>query len=205
MESRKTGDFEFKLGKFGLVLFTFAVSLLLLFSFIFGVIVGKNIESYPEKIVRGIPNTIKKKITRGKEPVPEIKEQEKVAKTPEEEKKKDEFKLTFYDTLTDKAKTGKVKTGEVTTGEVKTGEITKYIYTIQVASFKERDKTEALAARLKKMKLSPAIDKIKLTSSGTWFRVKLEGFTSYDEAKKKSKFVESKIRGLKCLIIKNKK
>jgi len=198
MESRKTGDFEFKLGKFGLILFTFAVSLLLLFSFLFGVIVGKNIESYPEKIVRGIPNTIKKKITREKEPVPEIKEQKKVAKRPEEEKKKDEFKLTFYDTLTDKAKTGKTKTRKAKTGAVK-----KYIYTIQVASFKEREKTEALASRLKKMKLSPAIDKIKLASSGTWFRVKLEGFPSYDEAKKKSKLVESRIRGLKCLIIKN--
>ncbi len=188
MESRKTGDFEFKLGKFGLVLFTLAVSLLLLFSFIFGVIVGKNIESYPEKIVRGIPNTIKKKITREKEPVPEIKEQKKTAQRPGEEKKKDEFKLTFYDTLTDKAKTGTVE---------------KYIYTIQVASFREREKTEALASRLRKMKLSPTIDKIKLASSGTWFRVKLGDFPSYDAAKKKSKFVESRIRGLKCLIIKN--
>jgi len=195
MESRKTGDFEFKLGKFGLILFTFAVSLLLLFSFIFGVIVGKNIESYPEKIVRGIPNTIKEKIARGKGPVPEIKEEEKEKKKPKEEKKKDEFKLTFYDTLTDKAKTG----------EAKTGEVKKYIYTIQVASFKERMKTEALASRLKKMKLSPVIDKIKLASSGTWFRVKLEGFPSYDEAEKKSKFVEGRIRGLKCLIIKNTK
>lgn len=190
MESRKTGDFEFKLGKFGLILFTFAVSLLLLFSFIFGVIVGKNIESYPEKIVRGIPNTIKEKIARGKGPVPEIKEEEKEKKKPKEEKKKDEFKLTFYDTLTDKAKTGEAK---------------KYIYTIQVASFKERVKTEALASRLTKLKLSPVIDKIKLASSGTWFRVKLEGFPSYDEAEKKSKFVEGRIRGLKCLIIKNKK
>lgn len=200
MESRKTGDFEFKLGKFGLVLFTLAVSLLLLFSFIFGVIVGKNIESYPEKIVRGIPNIIKKKITRGKEPVPEIKEQKKAAQRPGEEKKKDEFKLTFYDTLTDKTKTEKIKTEKA-----KTGAVEKYIYTIQVASFREREKTEALASRLKKMKLSPTIDKIKLASRGTWFRVKLEGFPSYDAAKKKSKFVESKIRGLKCLIIKNKK
>ncbi len=197
MKSRKTGDFEFKLGKFGLILFTFAVSLLLLSSFIFGVIVGKNIDSYPEKIV-GIPNTIKGKITREKEPVPEIKEQKKeqAAKGPKDEKKKDDFKLTFYDTLTEKTKTTKT---------TKTGEVGRYVYTIQVASFKEQKKTEALAARLKKLRLSPLIDKIVLTSSGTWFRVKLEGFPSYDAAKKKSKFVESKVRGLKCLIVKNKK
>lgn len=199
MESRRTGDFEFKLGKFGLILFTFAVSLLLLASFIFGVIVGKNIDSYPEKIARGIPETIKNTITPGTaETAPKrIEDQgERKAEKPKSEKKGDEFNLTFYDTLTDKAK----KTPQTTQGM--TGE---YVYTIQVASFRERVKTEALASRLKKLKLSPVIDKVSLTSSGTWYRVKLEGFPSHDEAKKKSQFMERRIRGLKCLIIKNKR
>ena len=35
MSPQKTGDFEFKLGRFGLMVFTFGISLLLLFSFIF--------------------------------------------------------------------------------------------------------------------------------------------------------------------------
>lgn len=198
MESRKKGDFEFKLGKFGLVLFTFSLSLLMLFSFIFGVIVGKNIDSYPEKIVKGIPRTIKDKIALGEKPAPESKEEGKGSKTPPAEKKKDEFKLTFYDSLTDKTK-------KTETGKAETEQSQKYIYTIQVASFKELEKTKALADRLRKVKLSPVIDKIELSSNGTWFRVKLEGFPSYDEAKEKSKFLESRIRGLKCLIIKNTK
>ena len=51
MSSRKVRDSEFRLGKLGLILFVFVTSLFLLSAFIFGVIVGKNIESYPEKIV----------------------------------------------------------------------------------------------------------------------------------------------------------
>jgi len=198
MESRKSSDFEFKLGRFGLILFTFSMSLLLLFSFIFGVIVGKNIESYPEKIVRGIPNIVKEKITAGKESIAEIVEEEKEVKRPEKEK--DELKLTFYETLTEKTKKARVETDK-TKPEIDT----RYVYTIQVASFRELEKTEALASRLKKFKFSPLIDKVHLASSGTWFRIKLEGFPSYEEAKKNAKLLESKIRGLKCLIIKNEK
>ena len=200
MQSRKSSDFEFKLGRFGLILFTFAVSLLLLFSFIFGVIVGKNIESYPEKIVRGIPNIVKEKITAGKESVAEIVEQEKEVKEPEEEKEKDELKLTFYNTLTEKTKAGRTETGKTKPEMDK-----RYVYTVQVASFRELEKTEALASRLKKLKFSPLIDKVHLASSGTWFRIKLDGFPSHEEAKKNVKLLESKIRGLKCLIIKNEK
>jgi len=211
MESRRTGDFEFKLGKFGLILFTFAVSLLLVASFIFGVIVGKNIDSYPQKIAKGIPNTIKKTITSGMaDTVPDdTKETEAgITARTEHEKKKDEFNLTFYDTLTDKTKkpaqvkrTVKAKR----TTQTKTGDIGRYVYTVQIASFKERDKTEALALRLKKLKLSPVIDTVSLTASGTWFRVKLEEFPSYDAAKQKAQFLEKRIRGIKCLIIKNKR
>ena len=174
------------------------MSLLLLFSFIFGVIVGKNIESYPEKIVRGIPNIVKEKITAGKESIAEIVEEEKEVKRPEKEK--DELKLTFYETLTEKTKKARVETDK-TKPEIDT----RYVYTIQVASFRELEKTEALASRLKKFKFSPLIDKVHLASSGTWFRIKLEGFPSYEEAKKNAKLLESKIRGLKCLIIKNEK
>jgi len=199
MESRRTGDFEFKLGKFGLILFTFAVSLLLVASFIFGVIVGKNIDSYPQKIAKGIPNTIKKTITSGMaDTVPDdTKETEAgITARTEHEKKKDEFNLTFYDTLTDKTKRA---------AQTKPGETHQYVYTVQVASFKERDKTEALASRLKKLKLSPVIDTVTLTESGTWFRVKLEGFPSHDAAKKQAQFMEKRIRGITCLIIKNKR
>ena len=186
MESPKKGDFEFKFGKFGLALFTVSLSLLMLVSFMFGVMVGKNIESYPEKIARGIPQKIKNTIIPGAQATPESKEPEESRN----EKGKDEFKLTFYDTLK---------------GEIQRGEFEKEVYTIQVASFKDFDKTKALADRLKKLNFSPEIDKVVLASNGTWFRVKVDGFPSYDAAKQKAKFLESRIRGLKCIIIKNTK
>jgi hypothetical protein len=186
MKSRKKGDFEFTLGKFGLTLFTVSLSLLILFSFMFGVMVGKNIDSYPEKIARGLPQKIKDIIIPGAQSTPKKKDSERSRNG----KESDEFKLTFYDTLTD---------------EIQREEVQKDVYTIQVASFRDFEKTKALADRLKKMNFSPEIDKLVSASNGIWFRVKLEGFSNYDKAKKESKFLESKIRGLKCLIIKNTK
>ena len=60
---QKNGTFEFRLGKFGLVFLTLVIALLLLFFFVCGVIVGKNIESYPRKVA-DMPGTIKDKFVK---------------------------------------------------------------------------------------------------------------------------------------------
>lgn len=194
MSPQKTRDFEFKLGKFGLIFFTFGISLLLLFSFIFGVIVGKHIESYPEKIAKGIPSAIKQTITQKEKEETGIKE------------KKEEFKLTFYDTLPKKSEEqeeSQPKASE-TPPKIQEKPDVKGQYLIQVASFKDKGKMEKLRAKLANMGYTPRIDKITLSSSGTWFRVRIEGFSTVDEAKRISKSLEKKIRGLKCLVKKYK-
>jgi len=202
MPSQKSGDFEFKLGKFGLMVFTFGISLLLLFSFIFGVIVGKHIESYPEKIARGIPKAIKEKITKKADETMELKTGEK-----------EEFELTFYDTLpkkseekvlkeeTEKKPAPKVLAKPPTTEKT----APKEGYLIQVASFKDKGRMEKLKKRLSTMGYTPRVDKISLSSSGKWFRVKLEGFDTFDEAATAATSIEKNIGGLKCLVTKYKK
>ena len=182
MSSRKIKNFEFKLGKLGLSLFIFGISFFLLVAFIFGVIVGQNIESYPEKIARGIPGITKRKITE--KPV----DAGKIAK-----KKESDFKLTFYDTLTRKRKESRK--------EKEKKHSIKGRYMIQIASFKDRKKAEMLHKKLLNMGYEPMVDMIYLNSKGRWFRVRLKGFETHKDAKKVAAILEKKIKWLSCLIV----
>ena len=194
---RKDEAFEFKLSRFGLFFFTIILALFLLFSFICGVIVGKNIESYPEKIARGIPSAIKEKIVKGRD-IP--------ADTGENE---DDFEFTFYDTLKGNRKDikGTFAGGEGVEPPEKynqSGEKqTDNRYMIQIASFKDKSRTDALKAKLSDMGYSPKVDEVILRSSGRWFRVKLQGFATYDDARRVASLLEKKVRGIKCLVISN--
>lgn len=67
MTSRNLKNFEFRLGRQGILLFAVGMSLLLFFVFIFGVMVGLHIDAYPEKIARGIPQIIRKQLEHSPE------------------------------------------------------------------------------------------------------------------------------------------
>jgi cell division protein FtsN len=54
-------NFEFRLGRQGILLFVACMSLMLFLVFIIGVMVGMHIDAYPEKIARSIPQMILKK------------------------------------------------------------------------------------------------------------------------------------------------
>jgi cell division protein FtsN len=207
MSSGNARDFEFKLGKLGLLLFTFGIALLLLFSFLFGVMVGKNIETYPEKIAKGIPKAIKEKIVEKSSDV--ISHTSKEDRSKDIEKEKDDFKLTFYDTLTKKDKNFKHDMPKEVIHPKKKREIKKTSvkgqYLIQVASFKDKKKVERLQRKLSDMGYSPRVDETKLSSSGKWFRLRLEGYSTSREARQVSASLEKKIRGLKCLVMRQKK
>ncbi|MBI4634481.1 MAG: SPOR domain-containing protein [Deltaproteobacteria bacterium] len=104
MASKNTRNFEFKLKKQGLVLFILGMSFLLFCVFLFGVMVGKHIEAYPEMVSRGIPDMIRKKLSFKKE-----KAETEVALRDESgdsgEMDDEEFDLTFYETLAKKKTT----------------------------------------------------------------------------------------------------
>jgi cell division protein FtsN len=211
MSSQNSRDFEFKLGKLGLVLFTFGIALLLLSSFMFGVMVGKNIESYPEKIAKGIPQAIKETVVDAPhEAISKIIKEDEIKASGEAENKeqKDNFKVTFFDKLTEKEKqTPRDLPGEVTSSKSKneTRLSSKNKYMIQLASFRDKTKMEALRKKLSTMGYTPRIDEINLVSKGTWYRVILDGFSNTDEARKIKTLLEKNIRGLKCIIVRQRK
>jgi cell division septation protein DedD len=102
MASKNSRNFEFKLGKQALVAFILGMSLLLFGVFLFGVMVGKHIDAYPEIIARGIPDMIREKLGFGKG-----KGQAELALQGEDtgDVEEGEFDLTFYDTLAKKRTT----------------------------------------------------------------------------------------------------
>ena len=214
--AQKTGEFEFKLGRSGLVFFTFVIALVLLFSFVCGVMVGKNIESYPEKIARGIPNAIRKTITERVETGPDRTDGNAVASdesprdpAPDTVQKEEQVEFTFYDTL----KKPEESAGQETFTPRKAPSLAPAsspernqadgLYTVQVASFRDKAMTETLGERLSHLGYAPRVDEINLQSSGRWFRLKLPGFATYDEARTAASRVEGEVKGIKCLIIKN--
>ncbi len=64
MAVKNPKNFEFKLGKQGLAVFVAGMSFLLLMVFVLGVMVGVNIDAYPEKIARGLPDIIRRQLHR---------------------------------------------------------------------------------------------------------------------------------------------
>lgn len=104
MMTKNTRRFELKLGRLGLLLFLLGMSGLLFGVFLLGVTVGKDIDTYPEKIARFLPDRIKTMISRfsqdATEPAAAMRDDLK------QEKPEPDMGLTFYDTL------GKRKAGQ---------------------------------------------------------------------------------------------
>lgn len=89
MLPHKIKDFELRLGKLGLIIFILGMSVALLVVFVFGVKVGKDVDSYPGKIVGIIPGLKGKVLSRPAETEGKSAGAEA----------KDAFKLGFYDAL----------------------------------------------------------------------------------------------------------
>lgn len=98
MASRNVKNFEFKLGKLGLLIFTCGMALLVFAVFLFGVKVGKDMDSFPERYSPRIPDMIKGWL-------PWTKGERRVAAKDTGSKPASQdgpFDLTFYDTLSKK-------------------------------------------------------------------------------------------------------
>ena len=198
-------DFELKLGKLGVVLFTLGISCLLLASFIFGVMVGVNIESAPEDIANSIPRLIKQRIARAPEgePAKPGEGQEEARKTLKGEK--DEFKLSYFDTLTKKSDAAKPSvelkgTKEPPPATAGKAPAAKGKFILQVASLQDRAKAEELRGTLIQMGYDPFVDVADLPGKGKWYRVKLRGFETREDARRVGAEIERKIKGLQCLV-----
>jgi len=109
MAIKNIRSFEFKLGKLGLILLIAGMGGLVFVAFVLGINVGKEIDTYPDKIVRGIPRLIAEGVAhvfpKGKSDG-DSKGQDKAS-----------LDLTFYDTLTKKGNADRELIGQEKKGE----------------------------------------------------------------------------------------
>jgi cell division septation protein DedD len=104
MAIKNIRSFEFKLGKLGLTLMIAGMGVLVFGAFVLGVTVGKDIDTYPERIIKGILRMI----TEGIAYVFPKAKSDGDGKAPD----KAALDLTFYDTLTKKGSTAPGMIGE---------------------------------------------------------------------------------------------
>jgi hypothetical protein len=207
MRPQRMKEFEFRLGKLGLVLFVIGISFLLFLTFVTGVMVGVNMEGNPDQISQGIPGIIKQKVGRSQP-----------GETGEEGKKggaadKGDFKLTFFDTLSKgkgagsadatqpKAKKEESKREEKEPEPSRPALASAGKYVIQVASLQDKKKAEDLRDRLSSIGYAPYIDSAELSERGRWYRVKLKGFETKEQAQKVVDGLQAKVKGLNCMIL----
>lgn len=200
MPIKKARHFELRLGRLGVTLFTLGVSCLLLVAFVLGVMVGKNIETYPGKITGAIPGLIREKIA--KTPV-----EPGVAAGPVSAREaagggKEDLKLTFYDTLegkkTSEAVGEKALIKEKPAPQESPPAKDKYI--VRVASLKDEKKAQSLQKKLSDLGYPSTLDITELEARGKFYRVSLEGFETKDEAQKVVDLLYEKAK-LKCMVV----
>lgn len=203
--------FELKLGRIGLILFLLGMSGLLFGVFLLGVTVGKNIDTYPEKIARFLPDRIKALTSRlskdATEPVVVMRDDLKQEK-PEPER------MTLQKAPTDAIKEKPLPhaTRQVdpkSTGTVpavpkeqpikeKTAEHGKFM--VQVVSYQQKSKAEALVSKITAMGYAARAEVTELPDKGKWFRVVMGEFSSRPEAQAAVDAVSKKSKGLNCVI-----
>ena len=213
MRPQRMKEFEFRLGKLGLILFVIGISFLLFLSFVTGVMVGVNMESNPDQVAEGIPGILKQKIGRATPYDP--KEEQKTAGAESKKATADKGNyFTFFDTLSKgkgpgaadstpspKAKTEEKRQEETTTDETRTAAASVGKFVIQVISLQDKKKAEDLRSRLNSMGYASYIDSAELGDRGRWYRVKLKGFETKEQAQKVADGLQEKMQGLQCLIL----
>ncbi len=202
MTSKNVRVFELKLGKRALILFIVGMSCLLFVVFLFGVKVGKNIDTYPEKYSHGFRGMMMEKLgwssnraetavsagetvtetakAEGGEIVPEEKKVPVAAAAPSDEKKP--------------------SVPAATQAEIKSP-TKQEKYQIQVGSFKEKEKADQLSKKLTGLGFSPRVAEIQVPKKGRWMRITLVGFESREDAQKAADRVAGKIKGLNCVVL----
>ncbi len=176
--------------------------------FVLGVMVGIHLERERVRISQSTPP----QIGIGKEGGPPgVGKRAKVPSAPE--KKEEDMRFTFYETLTKKEapekKASKEEKEKVRTTppptqkvkEIKKSPVKKDLYFVQVGSFREQGKAKALKDRLVKEGYKVHVTPVEIEGTGLWYRVRLGGYESLQEAQavKKKVTVEEDIEGARVV------
>ena len=99
MASKNRRVFELRLGKLGLILFVCGMSFLLFSMFLLGVVVGKHMETYPERSFPGIPELIRESLLASFPKAGGVSPSTEKGAKKEPAGDEERFDLTFYETL----------------------------------------------------------------------------------------------------------
>jgi len=257
MITKNTHRFEFKLGRVGVILFLLGMSGLLFGVFLLGIMLGKNIDTYPEKIAGFLPDKIKIRIglpLDAEKPVivagGDRKQQDDESR--QDQNPEEDPDLTFYDTLgkhktdtkvmmpegmilkkesgDDRLKEQSASQPQVTApapamlpgpaiakpgpqqktlalsppvskaSSAKEKEAREAKFLIQVVSYREKNKAEALARKISQQGFPARTEVMELPEKGKWFRVLVGGFPERQDAEKAIGMISKKNSGLNCVI-----
>ncbi|MBA4395955.1 MAG: hypothetical protein C0394_00985 [Syntrophus sp. (in: bacteria)] len=211
MMTRNTRKFELKLGRIGVILFLLGMSGLLFGVFLLGVTVGKNIDAYPEKIARFLPERIKTLTNRlskdATEPAVVMRDglkQEKpepggmaLQKAPAEAVK--EKPSPHATRPVDPKHPGPVdavpKEPPIKERSAEQGK-----FMVQVVSYREKSKAEKLVKKISGMGYPVRTELTEVPEKGKWYRVVMGEFSSRPEAQAAVDDVSGKNKGLNCVI-----
>jgi len=215
MTSKNVRTFELKLGKRALILFIIGMSCILFIAFLFGVTVGKNVDTYPEKFSRGLPGLLMEKFgwssSKTETAVAVVVEGPKEPANVEgEEKSAEEKKIPRTTPGVTEEKQPAVAASQrqkplptpVVERALSKPAPGKERYQIQVISLKDRRKADQFSKKLTPLGFKPKVVVIELPGKGKWYRIILEGFESREQAQKAVGSMEKNVKGLNCVISK---
>jgi hypothetical protein len=202
MTSKNVRVFELKLGKRALILFIVGMSCLLFVVFLFGVTVGKNIDTYPEKFSHGFRGMMMEKLglssNRAETAVSVGETATETAKAGGEEIVPEEKKAPIAAAAASDEKQPSVPAATQTAIKPP---LEQEKYQIQVGSFKEKEKADQLCKKLTGLGFSPRVAEMQVPKKGKWMRITLEGFENREDAQKAAERVAGKIKGLNCVVL----
>lgn len=184
--------------------------------FFLGVRIGIQVEKERMRISKAVSS--KMEISKEAEP-PHVTSKEmqtpdvgKGAEAPSvPEKKEEEMRLTFYETLTKKETSAKREEPRQKSGveppvsrdvkEARKAVVPKTLYFVQVGSFRNRERAEALREDLLKKGYKVDVTSVEIEDKGHWYRVRLGGYRSLKEAQgvRRKVLVEEKIQGARVV------
>ena len=224
MASGNSKKMELKLGRTGIIIVVVGMSALLCSAFLFGVVVGKNIDTYPEKIA-SIPQKVLALFGR---PAKIKTISDVVDNKPGEGQPKtgDNLDLTFYNDLT--SKKGEVKDQPLTEKKMvetpppqtdlpktksegkeaiggaglekqKQTAAVKQLFIIQAASLKEKDKANQMSKNINALGFKSSVERIDIKGKGTWFRVIVSSFDERAQAQAAADKIAKKMK-TNCIV-----
>jgi cell division protein FtsN len=224
MASGNSKKMELKLGRAGITIVVLGMAILLFSVFLLGVVVGKNIDTYPQKIASIPQKALAVVWQKGKANTsPDVADNKKVEGEP---KAPETPVLTFYNDLT--TKKGEVKDESLTEKKMvetpppkidlpppnaedekatvgsgletpKKIAVVAKTFIIQVASLKDKAKANQVSKSITSLGFKARVVKIDIKGKGSWFRVIVSGFDDRVQAQAAADKITKKMKTT-CII-----